>query len=52
MIRDNCRKQGFLLYESEGANHSLETGDTDKDIRELRNVMKLVRYFIAGETEK
>ena len=52
MIRDNCRKQGFLLYETEGANHSLETGDTDKDIRELRNVMKLVRYFITGETEK
>ena len=52
MIRENCKKQGIVLYETEGANHSLETGDTDKDIREMRNVMKLVRYFITGETEK
>ena len=52
MIRENCRKQGIVLYETEGANHSLETGDTNRDIKELRNVMKLVRYFITGETEK
>ena len=52
MIRENCKKQGIVLYETEGANHSLETGDTNRDIKELRNVMKLVRYFITGETEK
>ena len=47
VIRACCEKQGIPLYETEGANHSLETGDVDKDIRELRKVMKAVREFIC-----
>ena len=47
-----CEQARLPLFITPNANHSLETGDTDKDIREMRNVMKLVRYFITGETEK
>lgn len=45
-IRARCREQGVLLVETEGANHSLETGDVEKDIKELRKVMKAVREFV------
>ena len=48
VIRECCRKQGIPLYETEGANHSLETGDVEKDIKELRKVMKTVREFVGG----
>jgi len=51
VIRECCRKQGIPLYETEGANHSLETGDVEKDIRELRKVMRIFGGF-AGEYDK
>ncbi len=44
-VEDCCFRQGIPLYETEGANHSLETGDVDQDIRELRKVMKTIRKF-------
>ena len=50
VIREKCRQQGIPLYETEGANHSLETGHVMKDIRELEKVMKLVKEFARGET--
>ena len=49
MIREECRQQGIPLYETEGANHSLETGHVMKDIRELEKVMKLVKEFVRGK---
>ena len=49
VIRECCRKQGIPLYETEGANHSLETGDVEKDIKELRKVMKTVREFVGDK---
>ena len=49
MIRENCGRLGIPLYETEGANHSLETGHVGKDLRELGKVMRMVRYFAAGE---
>ena len=48
IIRDSCRRAGIPLYETEGANHSLETGDVDRDIAELRNVMRIVKAYAAG----
>ena len=48
-IEKSCRKQGIPLYETEGANHSLETGDVDADIREMRKVMKTVRDYAAAD---
>ena len=46
-IEEGCGKLGIPLYETEGANHSLETGDVEKDIKELRKVMKIVRDFVG-----
>ena len=50
-IENLCRRLEIPLYETEGANHSLETGDVEQDIRELRKVMKTVRAFIGKEEE-
>jgi phosphoglycolate phosphatase len=52
VIRECCKKQGIPLYETEGANHSLETGDVEKDIKEIRKVMKAVREFVCSEPGK
>ena len=35
-IRECCRRMDIPLYETEGANHSLETGDVDFDIKTMR----------------
>ena len=48
-IRKRCRELGLPLAETEGANHSLETGDVDRDIKEMRKVMKTVREFVQPE---
>ena len=45
-IEECCNRMDLPLYEAEGANHSLETGDVDADIEELRTVMKVVRGFL------
>lgn len=47
-IEKACRKLEIPLYETEGANHSLETGDVDADIKEMRKVMKIIREFAAA----
>jgi len=47
-----CRRLDIPLYETEGANHSLETGDIDRDIKEMRKVMKTVRAFIGQNGEE
>ena len=51
-IEKACRKLDIPLYETENANHSLETGNVDADIREMRKVMKIVREYVSKETEK
>ena len=48
-VEEGCRRLGIPLYETEGANHSLETGDVDFDIKNLRKVMKTVRAHALGE---
>ena len=48
-VEEGCRRLGIPLYETEGANHSLETGDVEKDIKELRKVMKTVREFVGDK---
>ena len=48
-IRKSCKQSGLPLYETEGANHSLETGDVDRDIREMRKVMKTVRAYVLHD---
>ena len=48
-VKEGCRRQDIPLYLTEGANHSLESGDVDTDLRTLRKVMKAVREFVAEE---
>ena len=50
-IEEGCGKRGIPLYETRDANHSLETGDVDADIREMRIVMRIVRDFVTGGGE-
>ena len=48
-IEDYCHQMGIPLYETENANHSLETGDVDLDIKNMRKTMKIVRTYILEE---
>ena len=48
-IEDDCHQMGIPLYETENANHSLETGDVDLDIKNMRKTMKIVRTYILEE---
>jgi len=50
-IEDCCHRVGIPLYETENANHSLETGDVDFDIKVMRNTMKIVKKYIEDEEE-
>lgn len=49
VIEDCCYRMGIPLYETEKANHSLETGDVDFDIKNIRKTMKIVRAYALGE---
>ena len=49
-IENSCHRMGIPLYETEKANHSLETGDVDFDIKTIRKTMKTVRAYILGES--
>ena len=43
-----CKSRSIPLYLTEGANHSLETGDVSKDIDNLKQVMEQIRQFITN----
>ena len=43
-----CEKREIALYLTEGANHSLECGKVQKDIKTIRKVMKTVEEFVRG----
>ena len=48
-IEEGCRELGIELYETERANHSLETGDVDMDIQTMQKTMKIVREFVLRQ---
>ena len=48
-IEKGCRQLHIPLHETEDANHSLETGDVDADIKEMRKVMRIVREFVLNK---
>lgn len=50
VVRDGCEKGGFPLYVIDGADHSLETGDIDKDLENLREIMAKTREYIRCGT--
>ncbi len=41
-----CAERGIPLYLTNGANHSLETGDVSADLKTLEQTTKLVRLFL------
>ncbi|MBR3333189.1 MAG: alpha/beta hydrolase, partial [Clostridia bacterium] len=51
-IENCCHQMGIPLYETEKANHSLETGDVDFDIETMRKTMKIVRTYAENEEEE
>ena len=50
-IEDCCHRMDIPLYETENANHSLETGDVDLDIKNMRKTMKIVKVYAENEEE-
>lgn len=46
-IRDLCEKGGFPMYVTEDGNHSLETGDVQKDLENLLAIMRTTEGYIA-----
>ena len=50
-IEDCCHQMGIPLYKTENANHSLETGDVDLDIKNMRKTMKIVKAYAENEEE-
>ena len=46
MITNGCRKIGILLYLTENANHSMETGDTLHDIFILHDIMDETAHWM------
>lgn len=44
-----CQERGIPLYLTEGANHSLETGDVRKDVQTLALTMARNDSFLREE---
>ena len=44
-----CEEKGIPLYLTEGANHSLETGDALRDVRTLEETMRRIDSFIRED---
>lgn len=42
-----CRERGIPLYLTEGANHSLETGDVPRDVRTLEETVVRMNAFMS-----
>lgn len=48
LVREECRRRKLPLYITEGANHSLETGDVQKDLGNLELIMRKTEEYIAA----
>ena len=49
IIKTKCKELRVGLFITEGANHSLEIGDTLRDIKELYKTIETInRYFLGG----
>lgn len=50
-IKRACKDQGIPLYLTEGANHSLETGNVRTDLNTLTETMKTIDGFIPDSED-
>ncbi len=48
-ITNACQAAGIPLYLTEGANHSLETGDVEADLEIMKKVMRTVREYAGRD---
>ena len=48
-IQEACERLSIPLYLTDGANHSLEVGDVEKDLATLSSVLDAVRRFMDGD---
>lgn len=48
VVRQGCREKMVPLYITEGANHSLETGDVMTDLQNMRSIMEKTYEYLAG----
>ncbi len=47
-VKGKSEEGGFPLYVTEGADHSLETGDVEKDLKNLQEIMKITEEYIKA----
>lgn len=50
-IEDGCRIHRIPLHITEGANHSLETGDVMEDLKNLKKVMRTTLNYIQKKSK-
>ena len=43
-----CREKKLPLYLTEGANHSMETGDVLKDLETMKQIMEQCEAYLSG----
>lgn len=48
VVMENCGKLGLPLYITENANHSLETGNVEADLKNMRTIMEQTEAYICG----
>lgn len=51
MITEGCARLRIPLYLTEGGSHSLETGDAQTDLQNLKVIMAAVEAFLTGKVK-
>lgn len=46
ILKEYCSEHGMPLYLTEGANHSMETGDVERDLKELTKIIVQCGAFL------
>lgn len=48
VVKENCERLGLPLYLTENANHSLETGDVEADLKNMQRIMEQTKAYISA----
>ena len=49
LIQKECERYGFPLYITEKANHSMEKGNTEQDLKHLIMIMEITKMYIEED---
>ncbi|MCD8104408.1 MAG: alpha/beta hydrolase [Lachnospiraceae bacterium] len=52
IVKEECKKRDLPLFIIENANHSLETGEWERDLRNLLDVMREVDRYLEEKEEE